>query len=432
MTDAKALLEDLGSRQLIVQHTAEDSLLSHLSESQRTIYCGFDPTADSLHIGHLVPLLALCRFKSHGHRAVALIGGATGLVGDPSFKAAERGVNDADIVAAWSQSIAHQIRTLLQKAGAGDVAIVNNMDWFADLRLLPFLRNVGKRFSVNSMIRKDSVKQRIEREGEGISFTEFTYMIMQAYDFAELNRRIGCTVQIGGSDQWGNITCGIELCRRQNQAEVHALTFPLVTKADGTKFGKTEGGTVWLDGAKTSPYAFYQFWINTSDEDVYRFLRYFTFLPVKEIAQIEREDKSRSGRPDAQRILAGEVTRFAHGKEGLKSAERITEALFTERVESLNESDFQQLVLDGLPSSMIEADTDKSLPSLLVEAGVAQSGKQVKDALSRGSISINGKVCTSESSLLAAEYFSKGQTLFGRYFLLRFGKKSHHIFLWPG
>jgi tyrosyl-tRNA synthetase len=277
------LLAELEGRGLVVQTTGRLELDEHLGQVSRTVYCGFDPTADSLHIGSLVPLLALRRFQLGGHRPIALIGGATGLVGDPSFKAAERSLNAAETVGEWAASMKRQVARFLDTSGASGALVVSNLEWFRDFRLLDFLRDVGKHFSINAMIQKDSVRQRIEREGEGISFAEFTYMVLQAYDFAELNRRYGCTLQMGGSDQWGNITGGIDLCRRQNQARVHALTFPLVTKADGTKFGKTETGTVWLDANKTSPYAFYQFWLNSSDADVYRFLRFFTFLPPEQI-----------------------------------------------------------------------------------------------------------------------------------------------------
>jgi len=233
MQSHSSLLSELVGRGLIIQTTDRQELEAHLERQGRTLYCGFDPTADSLHIGSLVPLLALRRFQLAGHRPIALIGGATGLVGDPSFKAAERSLNTATTVSEWAESIKAQVSRLLDTSGSGGALVVNNLEWFENFRLLDFLRQVGKHFSINAMVQKDSVRQRIERDGEGISFAEFTYMILQAYDFAELNRRHQCTLQIGGSDQWGNITGGIDLCRRQNQARVHALTFPLVTKADG-------------------------------------------------------------------------------------------------------------------------------------------------------------------------------------------------------
>src|SRR5690606_25941094 len=259
------LLLDLRVRGLVAQITGDNELESHLRSGSRTIYSGFDPTADSLHIGHLVPLLALRRFQLAGHRPIALVGGATGLIGDPSFKAQERKLNTADVVAGWVDRLKGQVSRFIDfdKSATGAL-VVNNLDWMASYSALDFLREVGKHFSVSAMIHKDSVRHRLEREGEGLSFTEFSYMLLQSYDFAELHRRYGCTLQLGGSDQWGNIVGGIDLTRRLHGAQVFGLTTPLVTKADGTKFGKTESGTVWLDPAKTSPYAFYQFWINAA------------------------------------------------------------------------------------------------------------------------------------------------------------------------
>ena len=279
------------------------------------------------------------------------------------------------------------------------------------------------------MIQKESVKQRIEREGEGISFTEFTYALLQSYDFAELNRRHHCTLQIGGSDQWGNITSGIDLTRRLNRQQVFAMTLPLVTKADGTKFGKTESGTIWLDSRKTSPYSFYQFWLNTADADVYRFLRYFTFLPLAEILDIERVDADTQGRKSAQGVLAREITALVHGDEGLSAAERITQALFSGAAESLSEQDFASLRLDGLPSSRLGAeDLQKPLTTLLVDQGLAASGKQVKDALGRGAVVINGRAHSLDDNVHTARCFDPSQARYGRYFLVRLGKKSYHLF----
>lgn len=290
------ILQDLDSRGLITQTSSESELEAHLSSGSRTVYCGFDPTADSLHIGHLLPLLTLKRFQLAGHRPVALAGGATGMIGDPSFKSKERKLNSLETTRDWAEKIKGQLSKFIDfDCGANSALIVNNLDWTQELDVLTFLREIGKHFSINAMIQKESVRQRIERDGEGISFTEFTYMILQSYDFAVLNRRYQCSLQIGGSDQWGNITAGIDLTRRLNQQQVYGLTMPLVTKADGGKFGKTEEGTVWLDGRKTSCFAFYQFWLKTADADVYKFLRYFTFLELSEINSIEANDRTRLG-----------------------------------------------------------------------------------------------------------------------------------------
>ena len=423
------LIDELEQRGLVAQMTGDNQLLEHLSEP-RAVYCGFDPTADSLHIGSLVPLLTLKRFQMAGHTPIALVGGATGLIGDPSFKAQERQLNTPDIVAGWVEKLKAQVSRFVSfDCGENSAQVVNNLDWVGQMNVLDFLRDVGKHFSVNNMINKESVKQRIDREGAGISFTEFTYMLLQSYDFAELYQRNQCTVQIGGSDQWGNITGGTDLTRRMHGGQVFGLTLPLVTKSDGTKFGKTESGTIWLDSAKTSPYAFYQFWLNTADADVYKFLRYFTFLSVEKIAEIEAQDQAATGRPQGQRILAEEVTRLIHGDEGLQAAERITEVLFSGSVDALSEQDLEQLKLDGLPyKALTEGDlADTVLTQLLVEAGMVKSGKQVKDALSRNAVWINNVAKGNEDNVKIDECFAKEAALFGRFYLVKLGKKNYQL-----
>src|SRR6056300_1565485 len=375
-----ALLLDLEQRGLVAQRTAEQELDEHLSQT-RKVYCGFDPTADSLHIGSLVPLLMLKRFQMAGHIPVPLVGGSTGLIGDPSFKAEERRLNSSDVVRQWCERLREQMQQYLEFDGVDNPAIMtNNFDWTGELKLLDFLRDIGKHFSINAMIQKESVKQRIDREGSGISFTEFAYSILQSLDFAELYKGYECGLQIGGSDQWGNITGGIDLTRRLHGAQVFGLTMPLITKADGTKFGKTESGTIWLDPAKTSPYAFYQFWLGTADADVYKFLRYFTFLSPSDIAAIEETDKAAEGRPQAQRILAEQVTALVHGDEGLMAAQRITEALFSGDIADLSADDLAQLALDGLPVTQLSrSDLPPALTQLLSDSGAVASGKQAKD-----------------------------------------------------
>ena len=431
---SNALLQDLKDRGLVFQIAGEEAFEAWLNESPRTLYCGFDPTADSLHIGSLVPLLMLRRFQLAGHRPLALVGGATGLIGDPSFKAAERQLNTPDVVAGWVDKLKAQVSQFIDFEGdhlqEGTAAlVVNNLDWTQDVDVLTFLRDVGKHFSINAMIQKESVKQRIEREGAGISFTEFTYMILQSYDFSELYRQYDCGLQIGGSDQWGNITGGIDLTRRLHGGQTFGLTMPLVTKADGTKFGKTESGTIWLDKRKTSPYAFYQFWLNTADADVYKFLRYFTFLPVEDIARIEAEDSAREGRPEAQRILASEVTELVHGAEGLAAAARITNALFAGEASALSADDLKQLALDGLPTTALDLDAaPPTLTQLLTEAGMVSSGKQVKDALKNKAVSINGVAVDGEPSVPVAACFSRDTALHGEYWIVRLGKKKYHLF----
>ncbi|MCF5845395.1 tyrosine--tRNA ligase [Aeromonas veronii] len=415
------LLDELTERGLVAQNSDPAALADHLA-TPRTVYCGFDPTAGSLHIGHLVPLLMLRRFQLAGHTPVALVGGATGLIGDPSFKATERSLNSADTVQAWVASLSAQIRALLPAdEGLSAPQLVNNGDWMGQMSALDFLRDIGKHFSVNAMLARESVRQRLARPDQGISFTEFSYALLQSYDFAVLHQRLGCTLQIGGNDQWGNITSGMDLTRRLHQAQVHGMTLPLITKADGTKFGKTEGGAVWLDPALTSPYAFYQFWLGTADEDVYRFLRYYSFMSLSEIDALEAEDAKRQGRKQAQQVLADELTELVHGKAALAAVQRISELLFSGDVARLGESDLAQLAQDGMPSSTVSGETD--LVSLLVSCGLANSRRIARELLAAGAISLNG-VLKQDDQLSATD------RLFGRYLLLRRGKKQYHLVEW--
>ena len=426
----QGLIADLQARGLVAQMTGENAVIEHLTE-RRTLYCGFDPTADSLHIGSLVPLLALRRFQLAGHKPIALIGGATGLIGDPSFKAQERQLQTADVVATWSERLRAQAERFVDfDAGSNAAEIANNLDWMQGISALDFLRDVGKHFAVNAMIQKESVKNRIEREGEGISYTEFSYMLLQSYDFVELNKRYGCTLQIGGSDQWGNITGGVDLVRRMNRAQSYGLTLPLITKSDGAKFGKTESGTIWLDPAKTSPYMFYQFWMSTTDEDVHRFLRYFTFLPLKDLIEIEREDSGMQGRKSGQAILAREVTRLVHGEEGVEAAERISTALFSGALDSLREEDLAQLAMDGMPSTELQGG-EVALMEVLVSSGLAVTPRgevtqgQARKFIREGAVRINGEQCKDEACVLSCK-----DGYYGRYHVLKRGKKNFHLLRW--
>ena len=415
------LLTDLTERGLVAQMSDPAALASHLATA-RTLYCGFDPTASSLHIGHLVPLLMLRRFQLAGHTPVALLGGATGLIGDPSFKATERSLNSAETVQGWVASLSAQIKALLPADdGLSAPVLVNNGDWMGQMSALDFLRDIGKHFSVNAMLARESVRQRLARPDQGISFTEFSYTLLQSQDFAVLNQRLGCTLQIGGNDQWGNITSGMDLTRRLHQAQVYGMTLPLITKADGTKFGKTEGGAIWLDPALTSPYAFHQFWLGTADEDVYRFLRYYSFMPLAEIETLEAEDAKRQGRKLAQQVLADELTELVHGKAALAAVRRISELLFSGEVARLGESDLAQLAQDGMPSCRIEEQRD--LVTLLVESGLASSKRVARELLAAGAISLNGEIRQDEQ--LSAE-----ERLFERYLLLRRGKKQYRLVEW--
>ena len=427
----KKLVMQLEQRGLIAQYSGDENLAAHLDVS-RTLYCGFDPTADSLHIGSLVPLLMLKRFQEAGHRPIILVGGSTGLIGDPSFKAEERKLNSPEIVAGWVEKIRHQTSQFVDfdESLPNGAIIVNNLDWTAGIDVLDFLRDVGKHFSINSMIQKESVKQRLQRDGGGISFTEFSYSLLQSLDFAELNRRFNCTLQIGGSDQWGNIVGGIDLTRRQNQSQCFGLTSPLITKADGSKFGKTESGTVWLNAGKTSPYSFYQFWRNVADEDVYKFLRYFTFLSLEEIEDIERSDRDSDKKPEAQRILAREATELVHGKLGVEAALRISDALFSGDPNKLSKKDFEQMCQDGISSSSVDEEglLQKPLTQILTDCGMVKAGREVKDALGRHSVFVNGISQGNSDNMKAREIFSKERALHGRFFLVRLGKKKYHLF----
>ena len=430
----KSVIQDLQSRGLIAQTTDIEALDALLNEQKISLYCGFDPTADSLHIGHLLPVLALRRFQQAGHTPIALVGGATGMIGDPSFKAVERSLNSAETVAGWVESIRNQLKPFLSFEGENAAIMANNADWFGSMNCLDFLRDIGKHFSVNAMLNKESVKQRIERDDVGISFTEFAYSLLQGYDFAELNKRHGAVLEIGGSDQWGNITAGIDLTRRLNQKQVFGLTLPLVTKSDGTKFGKTEGGAVWLNAKKTSPYQFYQFWLKVADADVYKFLKYFTFLSIEAIDAIEAKDKANGTKPEAQRILAEEMTRLIHGEEALAAAQRISENLFAEDQSSLTESDFEQLALDGLPT--FEVSESINVVETLVKTGLASSNKEARGFVNSKAVLLNGKPAEANNPNHAAEKPDDAYMLtdehkrFGKYTIVRRGKRNHALLVW--
>ncbi|HHX2497032.1 TPA: tyrosine--tRNA ligase [Neisseria subflava] len=429
-----SVIKDLQSRGLIAQTTDIEALDALLNEQKISLYCGFDPTADSLHIGHLLPVLALRRFQQAGHTPIALVGGATGMIGDPSFKATERSLNSAETVAGWVESIRNQLTPFLSFEGDNAAIMANNADWFGSMNCLDFLRDIGKHFSVNAMLNKESVKQRIERDDVGISFTEFAYSLLQGYDFAELNKRHGAVLEIGGSDQWGNITAGIDLTRRLHQKQVFGLTLPLVTKSDGTKFGKTEGGAVWLNAKKTSPYQFYQFWLKVADADVYKFLKYFTFLSIEEIDAIEAKDKASGTKPEAQRILAEEMTRLIHGEEALAAAQRISESLFAEDQSHLTESDFEQLALDGLPT--FEVSESLNVVETLVKTGLASSNKEARGFVNSKAVLLNGKPAEANNPNHAAEKPDNAYMLtdehkrFGKYTIVRRGKRNHALLVW--
>ncbi|AFQ42223.1 tyrosine--tRNA ligase [Desulfosporosinus meridiei] len=414
------IFQELKDRGLIYQHTDENALRNRLSSGPMALYCGFDPTADSLHIGHLLPLLVLRRFQLAGHKSIALVGGGTGLIGDPSGKASERTLNPKEIVEQWAQKIKNQFGRFLDfETGDNPAILANNYDWLGSLQVIEFLRDIGKYFPLGAMLAKDSVESRLSK---GISFTEFSYMILQSYDYLKLNEMYGCEMQIGGSDQWGNITAGIELIRRTavQEKEMHGLTLPLVTKSDGTKFGKTEGGAVWLDPEKMSPYKFYQFWLNTDDKDVVKFLKYFTFISIEEINELAQGVEKEPEKRNAQRALAKDVTKLVHGQEALQRAEKITAALFGGGLGNLTALEIEEGFSD-VPSATIQS-PETSLVDALVQVGAVSSKRQARESIESGAIYINDIRHTIVDSAV-----SQLERLDQKYLVIRRGKKNYYL-----
>ncbi|MHC5226651.1 tyrosine--tRNA ligase [Enterococcus sp. LJL99] len=410
---------ELKERGLIHQVTDEAALTKQLNEESVKLYIGFDPTADSLHIGHLLPILMLRRFQLNGHVPIALVGGGTGMIGDPSFKDAERSLNTLDTVKEWSLSIKNQLSRFIDFEDQTNPAILaNNYDWLGEISLIDFLRDVGKNFTINYMMSKESVKRRIET---GISYTEFAYQLLQAYDFLKLYETQGCLLQLGGSDQWGNITSGIELLRREQEVQGFGLTMPLITKADGTKFGKTEGNAVWLDAEKTSPYEFYQFWINTDDRDAIKFLKYFTFLSVEEIAKIEQEFNEAPEKRLAQKALAKEVTSLVHGAEAYDQAVRISEALFSGNIKGLSSAEIIQ-GFKTVPSYTVTAEDSLNIVNILVASGIEASKRQAREDIQNGAIYVNGERLEDTAIELSDEHKIEGQ-----FTVIRRGKKKYFL-----
>ena len=381
------IFDDLKERGLIFQTTDEEALRHALEEGQVSYYTGYDPTADSLHLGHLVAILTSRRLQLAGHKPYALVGGATGLIGDPSFKDAERSLQTKETVEGWVKSIQGQLAGLLDfENGQNKAEMVNNYDWFSDISFIDFLRDVGKYFTVNYMMSKESVKKRIET---GISYTEFAYQIMQGYDFFILNQKYGVTLQIGGSDQWGNMTAGTELLRRKADKTGHVVTVPLITDATGKKFGKSEGNAVWLNADKTSPYEMYQFWMNVMDDDAVRFLKIFTFLSLDEIETIRQQFEAAPHERLAQKILAREVVSLVHGEKAYQEALNITEQLFAGNIKNLSVKELKQ-GLRGVPNYQVKEEDSLNIVDLLVVAGVVNSKRQAREDVQNGAIYLNG------------------------------------------
>ncbi|WP_449458848.1 tyrosine--tRNA ligase [Streptococcus suis] len=413
------IFEELKARGLVFQTTDEEALVKALTEGQVSYYTGYDPTADSLHLGHLVAILTSRRLQLAGHKPYALVGGATGLIGDPSFKDVERSLQTKDTVDGWVTKIQGQLSRFLDfENGDNKAEMVNNYDWFSDISFIDFLRDVGKYYTVNYMMSKDSVKKRIET---GISYTEFAYQIMQGYDFYELNDKHNVALQIGGSDQWGNMTAGTELLRRKADKSGHVMTVPLITDSTGKKFGKSEGNAVWLDADKTSPYEMYQFWLNVMDDDAVRFLKIFTFLSLDEIADIEKQFDAARHERLAQKILAREVVTLVHGEEAYNQALNITEQLFAGNIKNLSAKELKQ-GLSNVPNYAVQAEDNLNIVELLVTSGIVTSKRQAREDVQNGAIYVNGERVQDLDYTL-----SDSDKIDGELTVIRRGKKKYSV-----
>jgi len=413
------IIDELEWRGAINQQTDAEGLRKLSEEKAISLYCGVDPTGDSMHIGHLIPFIILKRFQLAGHRPVILIGGATGTIGDPSGRTTERSLQTLEQIQANVEALTAQMKKLFITDGDNEVRLVNNYDWISQINMIEFLRDYGKNFSINTMLAKDVVASRLE---SGISFTEFSYQILQSIDFLHLFRHEDVQLQIGGSDQWGNITSGLDLIRKKEgtEAKVFGLTIPLMLKADGTKFGKTAGGSVWLDPNKTTPFEFYQFWANTDDRDVIKYLKYFTFLSKEQIDELEQKVATEPQKREAQKALAEEVTRFVHGEELLEQAKRITAALFSGDITSLTVDEIEQGFKE-MPTFHATRE-EKNLVDWLVDLGIEPSKRQAREDVTNGAISMNGEKVTDVNFVVTAE-----QAIGGKFIIIRRGKKNYSL-----
>lgn len=424
--DVKDILADLRWRGLVHQTTDEANLAQWLNADSRTLYCGFDPSADSLHVGSLIPLVMLRRFQRAGHRPIALVGGATGMIGDPSGKSEERNLLSVETLRANVAGLEQQMRLVLDFDDARNpAALVNNYDWMSRFSYLEFLRDVGKHFPVNVMMAKDSVKSRLERDDVGISYTEFSYMLLQAHDFVHLYETHGCQLQIGASDQWGNITAGIDLGRRMKGVQLYGLTCPLLTKSDGSKMGKTESGTVWLSPKRTSPYAFYQYWINIDDADAGKCLRMLTELSHEEIEALDAARASDPAKRDSQRRLAEELTRLIHGDAGLKTAQRATEIFFGAEISELSDEQLGEIFADVPSSELPRTRLDGegiNIVDALVESGLAKTKSDARRTVEQGGAYANNRRVDGVSAQLTVQHLVSESVL-----VLRSGKKKYAL-----
>jgi tyrosyl-tRNA synthetase len=414
------LFSELEWRGLV--YDATEGVRDALAREKVTGYIGFDPTAASLHVGSLLMMMALAHMQRHGHSPVAVVGGGTGLIGDPSGKSAERQLMSFEQVETNVAGIRGQLSRFLDfDSKVAPARLVNNADWLTKLSAVDFMRDVGKHFTINAMLAKESVKRRIESE-DGITYTEFSYSLLQAYDFLELYDRLGCTLQMGGSDQWGNITAGMDLIRRLRGGKAHGLVMPLITTSSGVKFGKTESGTIWLDPVLTSPYQFYQFWLNAEDQDAVRYLRFFTFFGRDEIVALEDAGRREPDKRHSQRALAREVTRLVHGETAVAEAESAATALFADQLASLNAAQIEQ-TLGGVPSATVMMSTGGwPVTELLTKAGVTKSKSEAQRLIRGGGISINDRRVTDEKEQITVE-----QAIEGRLFVVRKGKRDYFL-----
>lgn len=415
------ILEDLRFRSLVYQVTEEEELEKRLKAGPVTLYIGFDPTADSLHVGSLLPILCLRRFQLAGHKPIALVGGGTGLIGDPSGKTTERSLNAVELINTWTGKIRAQLERFLDFEGENPALMVNNYDWLGNIPLIYFLRDIGKHFSINNMMARDTVRSRLDT---GISFTEFSYIVLQSYDYLQLNKEYNCELQAGGSDQWGNIVSGMDLIRKVANKKAYGLTFPLVTREDGAKFGKTEAGTIWLDRDKTSPYQFYQFWINTDDMDVIKYIKYFTFLSHEEIDDLAAKVRRDPGKREAQRVLAKEVTALVHGVEAQRKAEKISQALFYGSIKELEEDELEEALQD-VPSVEVRERGELNIVDLLLLCGAAPSKRQARQDLRSGAVYLNDQNLRDEETVLSPEV-----RLWDKYLVVRRGKRNYFLVKW--
>lgn len=417
-------LDEFKARGLIEQISDDEALHKQFAAESVTAYAGFDPTADSLHLGHLLPVLCLARLQKLGHKPVSLVGGATGMIGDPSGKSEERQLLTGDIIEANVRALKGQLERFLDFDGANGAVMVNNADWTKNVSYIDWLRDVGKHFSVNYMLSKESVRRRIEDRDQGISYTEFSYMLIQANDFLQLYDRHECTLQVGGNDQWGNITAGIDLIRRRRQVQAYGITFPLLVSSTGEKFGKTAGNAIWLDSEKTSPYALYQYWVRSDDRDVIKYLKFFTFLSLDDVADLEKSVKNEPEKREAQKVLAEESTRMIHGDDGLARARGASEVLFGGEISNFTDRELMDIFAD-VPSSVVprgELEEGIGVLAMFTRAGLSKSNGQALQMLKQGGVYVNNTRIDNQRQVLTPEHLA-GESIM----VLRGGKKRYHL-----